>query len=87
VTGLAKEPVPLIGIDVIEGRSDAELKAPLDTAHPRARGFKVPAQRSSPDRAGAQAFAHDRRMGLGIERTDKVVVVHVTNSVNASISG
>ncbi len=71
--------MPLLRIDVIEGRTDAELHALLDAAH-RAMlaAFNVP------DRDRYQIVTEHKpsRMiiedtGLGIPRTDKVVLVQV----------
>jgi hypothetical protein len=71
--------MPLLRFDLIEGRTDAELQAPLDAAH-RAMlaAFKVPER----DRYQIVNEHKPSRMivedtGLGIERTDKVVVVQV----------
>jgi hypothetical protein len=71
--------MPLLRFDLIEGRTDAELRALLDAAH-RAMlaAFKVPAR----DR---YQIVHEHKptrfivedTGLGIPRTDKVVVVSV----------
>jgi phenylpyruvate tautomerase PptA (4-oxalocrotonate tautomerase family) len=71
--------MPLIRFDLIEGRTDAELKTLLDAAH-RAMlaAFKVP------ERDRYQIVHEHKRSrvivedtGLGIERSDKVVVVQV----------
>jgi len=73
--------MPLLRFDLIEGRSDDEMKTLLDAAH-RAmlKAFKVPERdryqivnEHKPDRM----IVEDT--GLGIERTDKVVVVSVTS--------
>lgn len=71
--------MPLLRFDLIEGRTDAELKTLLDAAH-RAmlEAFKVPER----DRYQIVQEHKCSRMivedtGLGIERTDKVVVVQV----------
>lgn len=71
--------MPLLRFDLIEGRTDAELQALLDAAH-RAMlaAFKVPER----DRYQIVNEHKPSRMivedtGLGIERTDKVVVVQV----------
>ena len=73
----------LLRIDVIEGRTDAELKALLDAAHrATVAAFEVPEH----DR---YQIVHEHRRacmiiedtGLGLARTDKVVVVHVTARV------
>jgi phenylpyruvate tautomerase PptA (4-oxalocrotonate tautomerase family) len=73
--------MPLIRFDLIEGRNDAELKTLLDAAH-RAMlaAFKVP------DRDRYQIVHEHKRSrlivedtGLGLERSDQVVVVQVTS--------
>jgi phenylpyruvate tautomerase PptA (4-oxalocrotonate tautomerase family) len=73
--------MPLLRIDLIEGRTDAELKTLLDAAH-RAMlaAFNVP------DRDRYQ-IVHEHKpsrmiiedTGLGIPRTSKVVFVQVTS--------
>jgi hypothetical protein len=72
-------PMPLLRFDLIEGRTDAELQALLDAAH-RAMlaAFRVPER----DRYQIVNEHKPSRMlvedtGLGIARTDKVVVVQV----------
>jgi phenylpyruvate tautomerase PptA (4-oxalocrotonate tautomerase family) len=71
--------MPLLYFNVLEGRSDAELKTLLDAAH-RAMlaAFKVPER----DRYQIVNEYKPSRMivedtGLGFPRTDKVVVVQV----------
>jgi phenylpyruvate tautomerase PptA (4-oxalocrotonate tautomerase family) len=73
--------MPLIRFDLIEGRNDAELKTLLDAAH-RAMlaAFKVP------ERDRYQIVHEHKRAclivedtGLGLERSDQVVVVQVTS--------
>jgi hypothetical protein len=71
--------MPLLRFNLIEGRTDAELKTLLDAAH-RAMlaAFKVPER----DRYQLVNEYKPSRMivedtGLGIPRTDKVVVVEV----------
>ena len=73
--------MPLLRFDLIEGRTDDEMNTLLDAAH-RAMlaAFKVPERdryqivnEHKPDRM----IVEDT--GLGIERTDKVVVVSVTS--------
>lgn len=71
--------MPLLRFDLIEGRTDAELQALLDAAH-RAMlaAFKVPTR----DRYQIVNEHKPSRMivedtGLGIARTDKVVLVQV----------
>jgi hypothetical protein len=72
--------MPLLSFDLIEGRSEAELKALLDAAH-RAMlaAFKVP------ERDRYQIVQEHKRShmiiedtGLGIERSDKIVFLQVT---------
>ncbi len=71
--------MPLLYFNVLEGRTDAELKSMLDAAH-RAMlaAFKVPER----DRYQIVNEHKPSRMivedtGLGFPRTDKVVVVQV----------
>ena len=71
--------MPLLYFNVLEGRTDAELKAMLDAAH-RAMlaAFKVPER----DRYQIVNEHKPSRMivedtGLGLPRSDKVVVVQV----------
>ena len=73
--------MPLLRFDLIEGRTDAELKTLLDAAH-RAMlaAFKVP------ERDRYQIVHEHKRShmivedtGLGIERSDKVVILQVTS--------
>ena len=72
---------PLIRIDVIEGRSEAEIKALLDAVHRAVvAAFKVP------ERDRYQILQEHRRShmiiedtGLDIPRTDKIVVMHVVS--------
>ena len=71
--------MPLLYFNVLEGRTDAELKTMLDAAH-RAMlaAFKVPER----DRYQIVNEYKPSRMvvedtGLGFPRTDKVVVVQV----------
>jgi hypothetical protein len=73
--------MPLLYFNVIEGRTDAELQTMLDAAH-RAMlaAFKVPER----DRYQIVNEYKPSRMvvedtGLGIPRTDKVVVVQVVS--------
>jgi hypothetical protein len=73
--------MPLLRFDLIEGRSDAEMKALLDAAH-RAMlaAFKVPAG----DRYQIVTEHKPSRMivedtGLGITRSDKIVFLQVTS--------
>ncbi len=73
--------MPLLYFNVVEGHTDAELKSMLDAAH-RAMlaAFKVPER----DRYQiVNEYKPSRMMiedtGLGIPRTDKVVVVQVVS--------
>jgi phenylpyruvate tautomerase PptA (4-oxalocrotonate tautomerase family) len=73
--------MPLLRFDLIEGRTDDEIKTLLDAAH-RAMlaAFKVPER----DRYQIVQEHKPGRMivedtGLGIARTDKVVVVQVVS--------
>jgi phenylpyruvate tautomerase PptA (4-oxalocrotonate tautomerase family) len=73
--------MPLVYFNVLEGRTDAELQTMLDAAH-RAMlaAFKVPER----DRYQILNEYKPSRMvvedtGLGIPRTDKVVVVQVVS--------
>ncbi|MBE3109563.1 MAG: tautomerase family protein [Acidobacteria bacterium] len=72
--------MPLLRIDLIEGRTDSELKALLDSLHAAMlAAFKVP----KGDRYQIVHEHHPTRMiiedtGLGIPRTDKLVFVQVT---------
>jgi hypothetical protein len=72
--------VPLIRIDLIEGRSEAELATLLDAVH-RAMlaAFKVPARdryQIVQEHAPSHMIVEDT--GLGIPRTDKLVLIQVT---------
>lgn len=73
--------MPLLRFDLIEGRTDTEMKALLDAAH-RAMlaAFKVPER----DRYQIVNEHKPTRMivedtGLGIPRTDKVVFLQMTS--------
>ena len=73
--------MPLLRFDLIEGRTDDEIQTLLDAAH-RAMlaAFKVPER----DRYQIVQEHKPGRMivedtGLGIERTDKIVVVQVVS--------
>ena len=73
--------MPLLYFNVLEGRTDAELKTMLDAAH-RAMlaAFKVPPR----DRYQIVNEYKPSRMvvedtGLGIPRTDEVIVVQVVS--------
>ena len=73
--------MPLLRFDLIEGRTDAELKALLDAAHRAVlAAFQVPAR----DRYQIVTEHKPSRMivedtGLGIARSDKVVFLQVTS--------
>ena len=73
--------MPLLRFDLIEGRSDAELKTLLDATHEAVvEAFQVPAR----DRYQVVTEHKPSRLivedtGLGIPRTDKVVVLQVTS--------
>jgi phenylpyruvate tautomerase PptA (4-oxalocrotonate tautomerase family) len=72
--------MPLLRIDLIQGRSEAELKALLDAIH-RAMlaAFKVPARdryQIVQEHPANHMIIEDT--GLGIDRTDKVVFIQVT---------
>ena len=72
--------MPLLRIDVIEGRSDSELKELLDAVH-RALvdAFKVPERdrfQIVHEHPASQMVVED--VGLNIERTKDLMVVHVT---------
>jgi phenylpyruvate tautomerase PptA (4-oxalocrotonate tautomerase family) len=73
--------MPLIRFDLIKGRSEKEIADLLDAAHEAMlQAFRVPAR----DRYQI-VVEHDKSRvriedtGLGIERTDKVVIVQVTS--------
>lgn len=72
--------MPLIHIDLIEGRSELELKTLLDAAH-RAMlaAFQVPERdryQIVQEHPRSRMIVEDT--GLGITRSDKLVVVQVT---------
>ena len=71
--------MPLLYFNLLEGRNDAELKTMLDAAH-RATlaAFKVPERdryQIVNERKSSRMIVEDT--GLGIPRTDKVIVVQV----------
>ncbi len=73
--------MPLLRFDLIEGRTGDETKTLLDAAH-RAMlaAFKVPERdryQIVQEHKPSHMIVEDT--GLGIERTDKVVVVQVTS--------
>src|SRR5260370_14747957 len=71
--------MPVLRFDVIEGRTEAEMKTLLDAAQRAMLAtFKVPERdrfQIVHEHKRSQMIILDR--GLGIERTDKVVVVQV----------
>ena len=72
--------MPLLGIDVIKGRSEAELKELLDTIHcAMLAAFKV-LERDRYQIAYEHPAAEMRieDTGLGIPRTERIVMVQVT---------
>ena len=72
--------MPLLRIDVIEGRSEAELKELLEAIHcATLAAFKVPERdryQIVHEHPAAEMMIEDT--GLGIPRTDRVVIVQVT---------
>ncbi|TKA02897.1 tautomerase family protein [Actinacidiphila oryziradicis] len=73
--------MPLLYFDVIEGRTPGEIKALLDTAHAATvEAFGVPERdryqvvRSHP---ASEIVALDT--GLGINRSDRMVIIHVVS--------
>jgi hypothetical protein len=73
--------LPLLRFDLIEGRTDAELKTLLDAAH-RAMlaAFKVPKRdryQIVQEHKRSHMIVEDT--GLGIERSDKVVFLRVAS--------
>jgi len=73
--------MPLLRFDLIEGRTEAEIKTLLDAAHDAVvTAFGVPAR----DR---YQIVHEHRQshfiaedtGLGIPRTDQLVVISITS--------
>jgi phenylpyruvate tautomerase PptA (4-oxalocrotonate tautomerase family) len=73
--------MPLLYFNVLEGRSDAELKTMLDAAH-RAMlaAFKVPERdryQLVTERKPSRMIVEDT--GLGFDRSDKVVVVQMVS--------
>ncbi len=71
--------MPLIRIDVIEGRTEEEIKALLDAVHKAmVAAFKVPERdryQILTEHAKSRMIIEDT--GLDIPRTDKVVVLEV----------
>jgi phenylpyruvate tautomerase PptA (4-oxalocrotonate tautomerase family) len=72
--------MPLLRIDVIQGRSEAELKELLDAVHSATlAAFKVPERdryQIVHEHPAAEMKIEDT--GLGIPRTERVVMVQVT---------
>lgn len=79
--------MPLVRIDVTEGRNDEELKVLMDTVQECAvSAFKVPER----DRYQIITEHKPGRMilldtGLGFERTDEAIVVQVFTSPRATV--
>ena len=73
--------MPLLRFDLVEGRSDAELKALLDAAHEAVvEVFKVPVRdryQIVNEHKASRLIVEDT--GLGIPRTDKVVILQMTS--------
>ena len=73
--------MPLLRFDLIEGRSDAELKTLLDATHEAVvEAFQVPARdryQVVNEHKPTHLIVEDT--GLGIPRTRKVVVLQVTS--------
>ncbi|WP_409436261.1 tautomerase family protein [Mycobacterium sp. SMC-14] len=80
--------MPLIRFDLLQGRSDQEISALLDAAHRAVvSAFEVPerdryqiVQEHQPGRLIVQDT------GLGIDRTDKVVVVTVVSRPRSQVA-
>ena len=72
--------MPLVRIDVIEGRSEAELKELLDAIHSATlAAFKVPERdryQIIHEHPAAEMRIEDT--GLGIPRSERIVMVEVT---------
>ena len=80
--------MPLIRIDVTEGRSDAEIKTLMDTVQDCVlEAFKVPVR----DRYQIMTEHKPGRMilldtGLGFERTDQAIVIQVFTSPRTTVN-
>jgi hypothetical protein len=80
--------MPLIRIDVTEGRSDAEIKTLMDTVQDCVlEAFKVPVR----DRYQIVTEHKPGRMilldtGLGFERTDQAIVIQVFTSPRTTVN-
>jgi phenylpyruvate tautomerase PptA (4-oxalocrotonate tautomerase family) len=79
--------MPLLTIDVIEGRSEEELKELLDAIHSAMHAaFKVPEQ--DRDQIVHEHPAAEMRIedtGLGIPRSERIVMVQVTTRPRVSL--
>lgn len=73
--------MPLLRFDLVEGRSDAELKTLLDAAHEAVvEAFGVPVRdryQVVNEHKASRLIVEDT--GLGIPRTDKVVLLQMTS--------
>lgn len=80
--------MPLIRIDVTEGRSDAQIKALMDTVQDCViEAFKVPVK----DRYQIVTEHKPGRMilldtGLGFERSDQAIVIQVFTSPRTTVN-
>lgn len=80
--------MPLVRIDVTEGRSDAEIKSLMDTVQDCViEAFKVPTK----DRYQIVTEHKSGRMilldtGLGFDRTEKAIVIQVFTSPRSTIN-
>ena len=80
--------IPLIRIDITEGRSDAEIKMLMDTVQDCVvEAFKVPVK----DRYQIVTEHKPGRMilldtGLGFERTEQAVVIQVFTSARTTVN-
>jgi hypothetical protein len=80
--------MPLIRIDVTEGRSDAEIKTLMDTVQDCVlEAFKVPVR----DRYQIVTEHKPGRMilldtGLGFDRTDQAIVIQVFTSPRTTVN-
>ncbi len=80
--------MPLIRIDVTEGRSDAEIKSLMDTVQDCViTAFKVPVK----DRYQIMTEHKPGRMilldtGLGFERTEQAIVIQVFTSPRTTVN-
>jgi hypothetical protein len=80
--------MPLIRIDITEGRSDAEIKTLMDTVQDCViEAFKVPIK----DRYQIVTEHRQGRMilldtGLGFERTDQAIVIQVFTSHRTTVN-